>query len=855
VRATTGHDRPPLGKIPHCVRNEGINLKQEVPSDLEQLNQAGWNYTRKISMLSNLRMLGVAMSLSLLMLGNPAHLAAVDFAAGTGYPVGTSPSGVVVADFNGDGKPDIAVANTGSSTVSILLGNGDGTFQTAMNFNAGNNPTTVAVGDFNGDGKLDLALFQPGDLQSSQAGSVSILLGNGDGTFQAPKTLALGPAATVIAVADFNLDQKSDLAVFNTASVGIYIGNGDGTFHPVIGVSTPAADGIAMVVADFNGDSKPDLAVTYTSTIQSSGLDILLGNGDGTFSFGFTLAIPREFSNLSPAFTTINSVGTADLNHDGKVDLLIGSTGPGFDCPHSLCTRKITKFSAFLGNGDGSFQGEQIVASATVQTETATHTSSGSTIDRLILGDFNGDGKADLGYRMTTVAPIGALAPPPSFEILLGKADGTFSGPLTSGLQNVDPFAGSIAEAQDLNADKLTDLIAVSTANDIEVLLNTGPSSGADLAILSSSASPEPVGVGNDLTYVAHVLNQGPKDATGVMFTDTLPNNVNFVSATASPGSCVQANGMVSCNVGALASSAEFAVNIVVTPTVAGTIMNTLNVTANETDPVPANNTATQTTTALPIFTLTIAKTGNGSGTVATSDGRINCGTTCTASYLSGTVINVRETADANSVFTGWSGACTGTGSCAVTLSADMTVTATFNPPAPDFTVVPASTAFTAQTGAQVTDVLTLTGQNNFSGQVNLNCVVTGPSPMPACNVSPSPVTLGSSPGSSTLTITAPATLAAFGLPRNDGNRTTFALDFSFFALLLAGIGLWLGDFKKRQRLSLLLGCGVLILFGVLAGCAAGSSTSPPTPQNYTVTVNATSGSLQHSTKVTITVE
>src|SRR4029077_1641654 len=162
-------------------------------------------------MRSNLRILGMTISLSLLMMGNPSHLAGVDFAPATSYPVGTSPAAVAVGDFNGDGKPDIAVANTGSSNVSILLGNGDGTFQSAVEFNAGNSPSTVAVGAFNGDGKLDLAVFQRGS--NGAPGSVSILLGNGDGTFQTPKTLALTSTASAMAVADFNLDNKSDLAV------------------------------------------------------------------------------------------------------------------------------------------------------------------------------------------------------------------------------------------------------------------------------------------------------------------------------------------------------------------------------------------------------------------------------------------------------------------------------------------------------------------------------------------------------------------------------------------------------------------------------------------------------------------
>ena len=880
-------------------------------------------------MLPNLRILGVTMSLSLLMLGNPARLAAVDFGAATSYPVGTSPAAVAVGDFNGDGKLDVAVANNGSSNVSILLGYGDGTFKAATNFNAGNNPSAIAVGDFNGDGKLDLAVFQPGDLQSSRAGSVSILLGNGDGTFQAAKTLALDSGAFVMVVADFNLDMKSDLAVGDNGHVDIFIGNGDGTFQPAKPNPVPFDIGDAMAVADFNGDSKPDLAVTLENGVQ-----ILLGNGDGTFLNGLLVTVLGVGTSVHAAPV---SVLAADLNHDGKADLLIGSSELviidfcGFRC---RITATLTKFSAFLGNGDGSFLPGQVVASAVSRSRFNPH---GSRIDRPFVGDFNGDGKLDLAYRIVGLPSGTAISS--SLDIRLGKGDGSFPWLLSSGLENVNPLADSIAVARDLNADKLTDLIAVGTANDIDVLLNTSPTSGADLDFLSSAATPEPVGVGNGLTLAAHVLNQGPQDATGVTFTDTLPNNVNFVSATASQGSCAQTNGIVTCNVGALASAFDSMVNIVVKPTVAGTLTNTVNVIAHETDPVPSNNTATQTTTVVPVFKLTVSKTGSGSGTITTPDGGINCGAACTATYLSGTGLQVNQAPDANSVFAGWSGACTGTGACAVTMSADMTVTAnfvlgeklsvslagggsgsvvsndgaincaspgsscsslylpganvsltavaagtsvfaawsgactgtnanacsvtmnsvqsvtaTFNPPPGDFSLVPAFASVTTQTGAQVTDVLTLTEQNGFSGSVTLTCAVTGPSPMATCNVSPSPVTLSSSSGTSTLTMTAPTTLRAFALPRNDGNKAALALDFSFSAMLLGGIGLWLGDFKKRHGLSLLLGGGVILL-AVLAGCAAGNTTLGQMPQNYTVTVNATSGSLQHSTTVTLTVQ
>jgi hypothetical protein len=149
------------------------------------------------------RNLAIAFAL-LISLGYPAKSGAVDFGTATTYPVGTSPSAVVVGDFNGDAKPDIAVANSGSNNVSILLGNGDGTFQPAVSFDAGLSPGSVAIGDFNGDGKLDLVLFQAGNISNATAGAISILLGNGDGRFQTPKTTSLTSQAVSMATGDFN---------------------------------------------------------------------------------------------------------------------------------------------------------------------------------------------------------------------------------------------------------------------------------------------------------------------------------------------------------------------------------------------------------------------------------------------------------------------------------------------------------------------------------------------------------------------------------------------------------------------------------------------------------------------------
>jgi len=223
--------------------------------------------------------------------------------------VGGTPYSIAVADFNGDGKQDLAVGNHEQGTVSILAGNGDGTFGPAVIFPAGPGPNSVAVGDFNHDGKLDLAVANTG-LDSKQ-GAISILLGTGTGSFQAPVNYGSGDYESIV-VGDFNGDGKPDLAAVKSSltsgAAAILLGNGDGTFREPVGYQVYGVPD-SLAIGDFNGDGKPDLAI--------DGGTILLGNGDGTFQHA-----PQRF------WASTGFLAVGDFNGDGKQDLAVTTAFP-----------------------------------------------------------------------------------------------------------------------------------------------------------------------------------------------------------------------------------------------------------------------------------------------------------------------------------------------------------------------------------------------------------------------------------------------------------------------------------------------------------------------------------------------
>ena len=473
------------------------------------------------------------------------------------YTVGPNAENVITGDFNGDGNADLAVSNFGSfdtnlgGNIQIFFGKGDGTFSPGATVNAGATPVPLAAADFNGDGKLDLAV---GNVTQN---NISVVLGKGDGTFQPPLTIPvppptfcpLGPGGcgvSSLVAADVNGDGRIDVAVgLHSGTISLLLGNGDGTFKPAVSYSAGLGTGAInyLVAADLNSDGKLDLVAADPN---ANGFSFLFGNGDGTFQSPIeyaTGARPGSFAfsstNNSPLIVTadaisggfvltpVNAKGTtaspqihplpvspglyptgvaaADLNGDhlpdmiaadGFLAVLLRIKGGEFNSPVEY---KLQSGSAAVAvatadlNGDG--HADVVAAGSASQGGTVEvvlgngdgtlgtqHSyplggraggALGNTPGGVVTGDFNGDGKTDVAAGFQNASgSTGA-----GISVLLGKGDGTLNPAVNYPLNGSAAFS---TIAADFNGDGKLDLAAAvvqsnySTPGSLAILFGKG---------------------------------------------------------------------------------------------------------------------------------------------------------------------------------------------------------------------------------------------------------------------------------------------------------------------------------------------------------------------------------------------
>jgi hypothetical protein len=773
----------------------------------------------------------------------------------------------VTGDFNGDGKFDLAIVaqQVTNAPVFLLLGNGDGTFQAAIQAVTGTFGL-LAAADINGDGKQDLILWGYSVAQ--------IYLGNGDGTFSNVSNyiLSLPPATTFsrdssqistsfFAIADFNLDGKLDIAV---GGVDL-LGNGDGTFR---GIRLSLAPGVTQtspqVVGDFENKGIQDVAV-----FSAGAISILSNDGTGVFSVIHTYGMPGP----------VNALVTTDLNGDGNLDLLVAGTDPN---------TQFWSYTVLLGNGDGSFQppafypqnvtgiigpqgitiadfnkdhkpdlaigaGDHALAvllgngDGTFSAPAYLYDGNGSGNTEVVLtGDFNSDGNTDI---------LAGVGPAVYTAILYGKGDGTFqvavfppslnnwgfSAEFTADLNhdgkpdllssdqvalgNGDgtfdvwfPILGSLSvnSIADLNGDGNPDLIAQDLPyrgflpTQSHVLMgNGGPTFGQRINVPPNGILPSTAVVGDmngdnrpDIIFPWQDLNGG---ASGVgVLINTTESDFQISATPASPATLVAGNSATSTVTVAALNGFNSAVALTCSSGVSGVTCS-----LNPSSVTPSGNTKPQS--ALTINTTTATAPGTYTITVTGTSGSIQ--------HSTGVALTVQA--------------------------------------ATNFTIGPASgsqTSATVSAGGSARFMLDVTSQT-WSGTVNLACSISpAATSAPTCTLPGSVNVTAGTPAPLTVTMatTAPVTTGTIAWPGFPSGGLPFVWVMFLFASGLIFASTW----PRQPRLAAPL---IVLALVSIGGCGGGSSpphTTPGTPAGtYTVTVEATAGSVKQSTSLTVMVE
>jgi hypothetical protein len=784
------------------------------------------------------------------------------------YGTGTTPYSAVVADLNGDGKNDIVVANSGSGSVSVLLGNGGatGTYQSQVNYDSGPQPNSVTFGDFNNDGYTDLA-FADGDCASCTPNAVSIVFGRNDGTFGAPNTYSTLTGSetdtdTYALVAwDFNNDGNLDIAAVNnkTNNVSILLGNGTNTSTLQAAVSYPVGNQpVAIAYGDFNQDGKMDLVV---ANFGSNSISVLIGNGDGTFKSAvnytvghgpYAVARANFNSDKYPDLVVVNetdktvgilinngdgtfapqvaypttltgapsSVAIGDYNGDGILDLAVGDSAS-------------QNVAILLGNGNGTFG-------------TATKVATGANVFSLAAADFNGDGATDLAIAGQSKTGITQNL----VTLLTNANNGTvsFSTPALYPIGSQATAQSQSIVAWDFNNDGATDLaVANGLSSDVSVLLNTV---GTNMALTPPVTNP---------SYGAPV--QLPVTISpSVTGTGTLTGTITFENGSTVIASPVTiANGAASITtstlpVGANTISAIYSgnyqphtVTALITVSQAGT-----TTTLTPSNPINLGQTVTFTATVCPAAGCPAAATPP-SGTVTFLDGTTAVGTGTVNSSGVATSAAIALAVGTHSITASYPGDTNYLAS--VSPAGNQVVNAL---PVPAFTLAASALSPSSVTaGASSTSTITIAAMGGLSASnVTLSCAVSSTvSKAPACSV-------GAVSGTTaTLTVTTTASTTAMAAHRSS---MFYAMWFLFPATVFGTILL-----PKQKRNKLMMFAAILFISAgcvFQSACGGGSpktTTTPPTnvpgtpsgAYSVTVTGTATGATTQTAGPLTLTVQ
>jgi uncharacterized protein (TIGR03437 family) len=481
------------------------------------------------------------------------------FGPATKFPAGPYAFYVATGDFNGDGSADLAVTNSPSSigtasTVSVLLGNGKGTFASPVSYNVGEFPGTIVAADFNGDGKMDLAALDNAVGVSNYVNKVWVLLGKGDGTFLTAVSTATGTGSGYLAYAVLSQNGRIDLVIADefASAAAIMMGNGDGTFQPpaeyVIGAQpnsiapAPLAGGntllatadnasasmfysyvgpdgtvylpkiqnigsgpTSIAAADLNGDGQPDLVITDA---EAGNIYVKLATGSGNFGNPVTYALGSQPGALA----------IADVNRDGNLDV-VAADATGLDVLLGKGSGALGPVTTFASGGslssvaieDFNADGKPDVAAAnpssggvalflgngdgTFRSAQTILLAEGSVPLSAVGGDFNGDGNPDL---IVAFSPADNTQPG-GLAVLLGKGNGTFQAPSYIKLPGpiIQQITGSASSAAlavgDLNRDgKLDAITAIQGAgsNQVAVLLGNGDGTFQAPILTNTNTSP-----------------------------------------------------------------------------------------------------------------------------------------------------------------------------------------------------------------------------------------------------------------------------------------------------------------------------------------------------------------------------